>query len=617
MTVYEYLRAKKGHAYKPDQIIKKSWLYISPEIDTTPGRIAGRSRIHGDIEPLMQDRVIDLIIEIGARYKMSYRDIAHILLFTKVESGFNPDAAAGTTSAGGLGQYTAATVKEAAKPSISKSHLGFVLNLSGDYVLDAERGAFSVLLSYMICKEAASHFFPQAAEENTYLFHHEGWYFQPANASNPERVADVHAIIAKKIIPHLAPLEKLLQAKTQVQFSLKTADHKPYDNQPYVVVIPNEMGSKQAAPVSVQGSAKAKVIVGKTDSSGNTPLIEVPGLSEVVFAPLNRHFKKILLKFPINSSLSSSAYTVKSGDTLSSIAKANSTSVEELVAENHISNRNNITPGMELQLNKGEYWWRRPSIEWLASLIAPHIEANNAQAAEAVIEHKRSHVSLPQGNKAHGSDVMHNRISIVGGRTKATVDAQKTVKKVPHQTNIAATVKPVKLPSTDKATKKVIPGLLYPLPIKATEDYHTGARRFGSSRSGGKRRHAGIDLYAPKGTPVRAVADGVVIRVYNFYCSTSAIEVNHGTFIARYGEVDPNPLNLFVKNGQQIKRGDSLGKVGHLVGIKVPSDMLHLEFYGTTESPKKTDLTQRGNRPYQRRADLFDPAPSIDIAEMK
>lgn len=613
MTIYEYLRVKKGPAYRSDQIEPYSWLTKKPAVDKAAGRIAGRSRIHGDIEPLMQDRVIDLIIEIATRYKMSYRDIAHCLLFTKIESGFNPDAAAGTTSAAGLGQYTSATVKEVAKPAISKSRLGFVLDLSEEYVFDAERGAFGVLLSYMICKEKASHLFPDAVEENTYLFHHEGWNFKPDRASNPERVADVHAIIAKKIIPHLTPLEKLLQAKTRVQFSLKTADDKPYDNQPYVMVIPNG-ANKQTAPISVQGSTNAKVIVGKTDGSGKTTLIDVPGLSEVVFAPLNRHFKKILLKFPVNGN-ASNTYTVKSGDTLSKIAKANSTSIEELVEQNNIANPNNITPGMELQLHKGEYWWRRPSIEWLASLIAPHIEANSAEAAEVVIEHKRSHVSLPMGNKGHGQDAAHNSITIAAGRTKAAVEAQKTVKKVPHQTNTEATVKQVELAPATKAKKKVIPGLLYPLPIKATEDYHTGARRFGSSRSGGKRKHAGIDLYAPTGTLVRAMADGVVLIVRDFYCQTFQIVVDHGSFLARYGEVDPLPKNIFVKAGQHVERGDPLGKVGHLVGIKVPSDMLHLELYETTESPLKASLTQKASAPYQRRGDVFDPAPSIDIAE--
>ena len=233
MTLYEYLRTKKGAAYRPDQIKDRSWIARKPTIDKTAGRIGGLSRIYGDIEPQMQDRVIDLLIEVATRYKMSYRDIAHILLFAKVESGFNPDAAAGTTSAAGLGQYTIDTVKEVAKPSVSKLRLGFILDLKDEYVLDAERGAFGVLLSYMMCKEAATRYFsPDAVEESTYLFHHEGWNFNPKNASNPARVADVHAIIAKKILPHLSPVEKLLQAKTQVQFTLKAADGKPYDGNP-------------------------------------------------------------------------------------------------------------------------------------------------------------------------------------------------------------------------------------------------------------------------------------------------------------------------------------------------------------------------------------------------
>ena len=164
MTIYEYLRAKKGAAYREDQIIRTSWLFTKPELDNSGSRIAGKSRIHGDIEPLMQDRVIDLLIEIATRYKMAYKDIAHILLFAKIESGFNPDAAAGTTSAAGLWQYTAKTVDEAKKPTVSKSRLGFILDLSGEHVFDAERGAFGVLLSYMICKEKASHFFPNAIE---------------------------------------------------------------------------------------------------------------------------------------------------------------------------------------------------------------------------------------------------------------------------------------------------------------------------------------------------------------------------------------------------------------------------------------------------------------------
>lgn len=103
-TVYELLRVqKKGAAYKPEQIVDYSWLHKMPEIEKPAGAPAGRSRVYGDADEKVQDRIIDIIIEIGSRYKLPYRDIAHMLLLCRVESGFNPDAAAGTTSAAGLG----------------------------------------------------------------------------------------------------------------------------------------------------------------------------------------------------------------------------------------------------------------------------------------------------------------------------------------------------------------------------------------------------------------------------------------------------------------------------------------------------------------------------------
>lgn len=158
----------------------------------------------------------------------------------------------------------------------------------------------------------------------------------------------------------------------------------------------------------------------------------------------------------------------------------------------------------------------------------------------------------------------------------------------------------------------VISGLLYPLTIRATADYHTAPRSFGSPRDYGKRRHAAIDFWAPKGTIVRAVADGVVRDVYYFYSDTWAIEINHGGFIVIYGEVDKHSKNIFVAKGDKVKRGDKIGMVGKLVGIHVASNMLHLEMYSTVKEGK---LTDKNKPPYFRRSDLFDPTKSIDIAE--
>lgn len=165
--------------------------------------------------------------------------------------------------------------------------------------------------------------------------------------------------------------------------------------------------------------------------------------------------------------------------------------------------------------------------------------------------------------------------------------------------------------TTSNSTQKKIENLLFPLFQRPKESYKEGARRFGSNRGKG-RKHAGIDLYAPVGTPVRAMADGVVLSTEHFYCGAHAIEVAHENFIARYGEVSKS--NIKVKRGDKVRRGQVLAEVGKLAGIAY--SMLHLEMFETTKSPSVKTLTQYGVGPYMRREDLMDPTSSIDNAVM-
>ncbi|KQG77443.1 peptidase M23, partial [Acinetobacter baumannii] len=148
----------------------------------------------------------------------------------------------------------------------------------------------------------------------------------------------------------------------------------------------------------------------------------------------------------------------------------------------------------------------------------------------------------------------------------------------------------------------------YLFPLKArTNSYKNGFARFGSNRSGGKRKHAGCDLYAPTGTEIRAMADGKVRVVKGFYSGTDVIEIVHKKHIIRYGEVLAG--KSLVKVGDDVKRGQTIGYVGKLT-VQVPSMMLHLEMYS---NPKDTSpLTVRGNNAYQRRSDLIDPTTFLD-----
>jgi murein DD-endopeptidase MepM/ murein hydrolase activator NlpD len=88
-----------------------------------------------------------------------------------------------------------------------------------------------------------------------------------------------------------------------------------------------------------------------------------------------------------------------------------------------------------------------------------------------------------------------------------------------------------------------------------------------------KKMHTGLDFSAPKGTPVYATGDGVVITANKSFSGYgNEIEIQHGFgYITKYAH-----LNAFkVHRGQKIKRGQHIGFVGS-TGTSV-SPHLHYE----------------------------------------
>lgn len=151
---------------------------------------------------------------------------------------------------------------------------------------------------------------------------------------------------------------------------------------------------------------------------------------------------------------------------------------------------------------------------------------------------------------------------------------------------------------------------IFPLK-KRTNSYKNGSARFGSNRSGGQRKHAGCDLYAPAGTEVRAMADGIVRNIYYFYSNTDAIEIEHQKHVIRYGEVKKG--ESLVKAGDRVFKGQVIGYVGNLKISGIPSMMLHLEMYS---NPSNKGTLTTGTSIYKRRSDLIDPTPFLDKASV-
>ncbi len=76
---------------------------------------------------------------------------------------------------------------------------------------------------------------------------------------------------------------------------------------------------------------------------------------------------------------------------------------------------------------------------------------------------------------------------------------------------------------------------------------------------GGRRKHTGIDLAAPSGTPVYATADGIIGRADWFSSYGLYISINHGAAMeTRYAHLS----RLAVAAGDNVNKGDLIGYVG-------------------------------------------------------
>ncbi|MEW6546267.1 MAG: M23 family metallopeptidase [Bacillota bacterium] len=90
----------------------------------------------------------------------------------------------------------------------------------------------------------------------------------------------------------------------------------------------------------------------------------------------------------------------------------------------------------------------------------------------------------------------------------------------------------------------------------------------------GREFHAGVDLAAPKGTPVRAVADGVVVFAGYKVGLGRTVILDHGHGIRTvYG----HHSRLLVQAGQQVEAGQIIAAVGE--SGRATGDHLHFELH--------------------------------------
>ena len=100
---------------------------------------------------------------------------------------------------------------------------------------------------------------------------------------------------------------------------------------------------------------------------------------------------------------------------------------------------------------------------------------------------------------------------------------------------------------------------------------------WGAARDGGRRSHEGIDIFAPKGTPVIAVTEGRIASTGNKGLGGKQVwlrDQKRGNSLY-YAHLD----SIIATRGQQVSPGDTLGLVGNTGNARTTPPHLHFGIY--------------------------------------
>ena len=173
---------QRGHAYRESQVVR--WSHYDNPIDRSAGRAAGSSRVWGDAPPATQAAAIGALVRASHAAHLDNHQTALVLAIARTESGFNPDAAAGTTSASGLGQF------------VDRTGTAYGLGNANRWSVDDQATA---LVHHFLDNQRLARSRHQG-DEYIYKYHHDG----------PSSDYGGLAISTREVMPRAAAYEALL-----------------------------------------------------------------------------------------------------------------------------------------------------------------------------------------------------------------------------------------------------------------------------------------------------------------------------------------------------------------------------------------------------------------------
>jgi len=248
--------------------------------------------------------------------------------------------------------------------------------------------------------------------------------------------------------------------------------------------------------------------------------------------------RKVVALVVFALSAAAATYTVKPGDTLGQVARQHGVSVATLARANGIADPNRIYAGQVLSIPGGSS----------ASSPAASPEASSSAAP-------RVHVIAP--GETLGGIARRHGVSVAAlARANGIADPNRIV----------------------TGRRLAVPGAVatWVCPVAGRSRFIDD---FGAPRGGG-RTHEGIDLLAPRGTPVVASVNGVVVRHdqprggLSFY-----LRGDDGlTYYAAH-------LATFVRGDGRVRMGEIIGTVGDTGNARGGPTHLHFEIINS-KGPK-------------------------------
>jgi len=334
-------------------------------------------------------------------------------------------------------------------------------------------------------------------------------------------------------------------------------EKKAYTCEAYSIVV-------DGAPVLAMASEEeAEAILNKVlehYSAGNSKILSVEYKEKVEIVATDA--KDIQMASDIESGVNyiltgtedPRTYIVEKGDTLWDIARANGMSSAELIAANPGFNPNRLKIGQELSL----------------VAMKPFMTVT-------ITEEVTQTESIPYTTQYTNTDTMYKgQTSIITAGKNGTKEVVSKVisengvvvsEEVLSETVIAEPV----MATAYKGTK----ALVYTAKGKSVTLQNPMDRilitdRYGASR--GSRRHVGIDLSNPKGTTIKAAADGLVTFAGYKSSFGKLVIIDHGNgMTTKYAHCDTITVNVgdTVSQGQKIA---TVGRTGNATG-----NILHYE----------------------------------------